>query len=125
MINDFIIQATPCKKCMTTNWSYWTSASTGKIKRYCKTCQQVRANAYAHRKSSAEGKHTRKQWLDKLSNHDKCPKCLRAWHSIPPRPNKRYKFVWTKDHIIPLIRGGKDEIGNIQPLCYQCNFGKR
>ncbi|WP_414717293.1 HNH endonuclease [Telluribacter sp.] len=27
--------------------------------------------------------------------------------------------------MLPLSRGGTDEINNIQLLCYQCNFGKR
>lgn len=115
----------PCVKCNDINWSFWTSSTTNKIKRYCKTCRKKRAISYDRRKTNANGKHTKKQWLDKLSNYDKCPACLRNWDVIPARPNKRYKFVWTKDHILPLSQGGSDNIDNIQPLCYQCNFGKR
>jgi 5-methylcytosine-specific restriction endonuclease McrA len=66
-----------------------------------------------------------KEWLKKLEIYKKCPGCDRNWTDIPKRPDKRYKFVWTKDHKIPLNRGGSDQIDNIQPLCYQCNFGIR
>jgi len=114
-----------CSRCNQINWSYWTSASTAKIHKYCKTCRAKRAAAYTLRRSAARGSHTRKQWLEKLKQFVSCPQCLRSWDSITPRPDGRYKYVWTKDHIVPLNQGGSDSIENIQPLCYQCNFGKR
>ncbi|WP_083891512.1 HNH endonuclease [Fibrella aestuarina] len=114
-----------CKKCGTDNWGTWISSSTSKLHVYCKTCRRDRANAYSQRRAKAPGTHTTSQWLAKLKEHDKCPACNRLWKSIPHRPDKRYRYVWTKDHIVPLSRGGTDSIENIQPLCYQCNFGKR
>lgn len=32
--------------------------------------------------------------------------------------------VLEADHVVPLTRGGTDDIGNIQPLCGSCNRGK-
>lgn len=114
-----------CRKCNSINWSSWTSSSTGKVNSYCKTCRQQRAKKYITRRSNALGSHTHKEWLEVLKKIDQCPLCKRFWSEIPARPDKRYKYVWTKDHIIPLTQNGGNSIENIQPLCYQCNFGKR
>src|SRR5947209_6938070 len=114
-----------CTKCGSINWGTWTSSSKGTINIYCKTCRKSRAHTYDLRKSLAAGTHTQKQWLNKLATYTCCPSCGRRWEEIPKRPDKRYKYVWTKDHIIPLGQGGSDMIDNIQPLCYKCNFAKR
>jgi len=51
------------------------------------------------------------------------PNCNRKWEEIPSsKGSAKYKI--TEDHIIPLLEGGTDDIDNIQPLCYQCNFKK-
>lgn len=31
----------------------------------------------------------------------------------------------TKDHIVPVAKGGKHEIENLQPMCYTCNQNKK
>lgn len=76
------------------------------------------------RRQCASGSHTKKQWLEKLGLYNSCPGCSRTWYDIAPRADKRYKYIWTKDHIVPLIDGGSENIEIIQPLCYSCNFGK-
>ena len=113
-----------CRKCGGTDFGFWVSASTGRKYRYCRLCRRKRAYAYSERKVLSGGKHSKREWIEKLASYDSCPRCHRSWSSIPNRPDRRYKHVWTKDHIIPLKLGGSDAIENIQPLCYQCNFSK-
>lgn len=67
---------------------------------------------YIYRKKGATGKHTINEWkelCDMFGNVCLC--CLK-------------KEKLTKDHIIPLTKGGTDNIENIQPLCVSCNSKK-
>lgn len=113
-----------CNKCGGAEFGIWTSASTGRQNRYCRLCRRVRAHTYSERKRQNGGRHTNSQWLGVLAQHRICPRCKREWDVITPRPDRRYRSVWTKDHIVPLSQGGSNDINNIQPLCYQCNSAK-
>ena len=71
----------------------------------------LKARRYA-RERNAEGSHTLLQWqMLKASYYYKCAIC-------------GDKKPLTKDHIIPLSKGGTDYIENIQPLCKNCNSKK-
>ena len=119
-----MLNRAPCRKCGSTDFGIWTSSTTSKIHQYCRQCRRSRATTYSQQKEANGGSHTRRQWLEKLAQYNNCPRCRVRWEDIPPRPDLRYKHVWTKDHIIPLSLGGTDDIQNIQPLCYRCNSSK-
>jgi 5-methylcytosine-specific restriction endonuclease McrA len=63
----------------------------------------------------APGKHTLNEWnaLKEKYRHT-CPSCLRR------EPETKL----TADHIVPIARGGSNDISNIQPLCLSCNAKK-
>lgn len=113
-----------CRKCGANKFGYWASSSGTRSGRYCRPCRQNRAASYRRRKAENGGRHTKAEWRELLARTPNCPGCGAAWGDIPPRPNPRHKHPWTKDHIVPLLQGGTDDISNIQPLCYGCNFRK-
>jgi len=56
--------------------------------------------------------HSEQEWVDLLARHGgRCAHCGSA-ESIE------------RDHIVPLSKGGDDDISNIQPLCRACNRRK-
>ena len=84
-------------------------------KNYCKknpeNIAHLKARRYA-RERMALGSHSLYDW-NKLKEkyNQKCANC-----------GKNEKL--TKDHIVPLSKGGSDFISNIQPLCKSCNSRK-
>jgi 5-methylcytosine-specific restriction endonuclease McrA len=71
----------------------------------------LKARRYV-RQRGAEGSHTLTDWNSlKAKFNNRCAKCGES------KP-------LTKDHIIPLSKGGSDYIENIQPLCRNCNSRK-
>lgn len=70
---------------------------------------------YQGRKINNGGSHTKGDW-EKLKKQYgyKCLKC----------GEKEPNIKLTEDHVVPLYKGGKDDISNIQPLCGKCNSSK-
>ena len=72
-------------------------------------------NLWRYRKRNADGYHTFLDWENLKAQYNwTCPCCKR----------RELKIKLTEDHIIPLSRGGSDNIENIQPLCASCNSRK-
>ena len=59
------------------------------------------------------GSHTAEEWLEVCKKWSHC--CV-----FCGKPKKL-----TRDHIVPISKGGTNDINNIQPLCASCNSSKR
>lgn len=68
--------------------------------------------AYRARKAGASGTHTLQEWETLKAKY--MYMCLCCKKNEP-------KIKLEQDHIVPLSRGGRNDIGNIQPLCRSCN----
>jgi len=108
-----------CKRCGSNDWGYHRTKNV--MGRHCKLCRNNRARKYQEQLKKNGGSHTRKQWLDLVKTYTSCPFCNRKWEDIPARISSRKLGVVTKEHKIPVIKGGHDGIDNIIPCCYQCN----
>lgn len=68
---------------------------------------------YLYRQKRAAGSHTLEEYLSKLYMFSgKCAYC-------------RERLADTRDHVIPLSKGGTNFIDNIVPACRSCNSSKR
>ena len=67
------------------------------------------------REEMAEGSHTREEFEEKVRFREyRCHYCGKQF------PRKQLY----REHLTPLIRGGSNDINNIEPACYRCNFSK-
>jgi 5-methylcytosine-specific restriction endonuclease McrA len=64
------------------------------------------------RKVAAGGSFTVAQWRELCARYGNACLCCKRKRKL------------TKDHIIPLSKGGSNDISNIQPLCLPCNLSK-
>jgi 5-methylcytosine-specific restriction endonuclease McrA len=91
----------------------------GGISKTWKKRNKLKINFYTRKRSyilkNSTGNHTFNEWEElKRRNDYTCLCCGR----------KEPEIKLTEDHIVPLSRGGDNNIENIQPLCLSCNCRK-
>lgn len=113
-------------------WERWYYAATEQVREYRRKYRQehlaevkaklrewqkrnpgrVAYHNHNRRIAKRNGDYTQVEWqaLCEAVNHI-CPRCGQ-------------KRRLTVDHVVPLSRGGKNDITNIQPLCSWCNISK-
>jgi HNH endonuclease len=93
---------------------------------YCRACRKGNGMelAFARRKKrekEAKGSHTLKQWHNRIEFQNTL--CYWCFRSLTDPDDGLFKG--TKDHLVPLSRGGSNFIENIVAACWDCNRRKR
>ncbi len=84
----------------------------GQYRRFKRINPNYTVNTRSKRIAENGGFHTKKEWNELK---EKCGfTCLRC-RKVEP------EIKLTRDHIVPVLLGGKNDIKNIQPLCQSCN----
>ncbi len=88
----------------------------------------------AYRRAYREANPERaRQWVRdrwaRLHDAETCMFSLREWNRLIERYRGRCAYCdgpgpLTQEHVIPLSRGGRHAIGNLLPVCSQCNCKK-
>ena len=74
---------------------------------------------------NVEGSHTLEQWIKlKERFNNRCVDCNITEDELKVKYHGTNFTKLTRDHIIPLVCGGTDNIVNIQPMCVSCNSRK-
>ncbi len=96
----------------------WKEENKAGIKQYAKEYQKN------HLKEFNVYWHKRRSIIKGLKKHF----TIKEWNELQEKWNYKCLCCGEKatspDHITPLLRGGSNEIDNIQPLCLPCNLRK-
>jgi 5-methylcytosine-specific restriction endonuclease McrA len=77
--------------------------------------QSAQVRARRNRLYQAEGSHSEAEWEALKAQYNYTCLCCRQ---------REPDITLTRDHVIPITKGGSDWISNIQPLCPICNSSK-
>jgi 5-methylcytosine-specific restriction endonuclease McrA len=87
----------------------------GQYRRYLKINPDYVVATRNKRIATNGGFHSEAEWISLKTKYNfTCPSCKR----------KEPEIKLTRDHVLPLLLGGKNDITNIQPLCLKCNTKK-
>lgn len=113
-----------CRECRRAAYKRWATRNPEKriecSSRWNKDnpeCRSAMAHKRRARLNGNGGSYTTQEWLELKSFYkNKCLSCGRTEKQL-----KRTGLRLSPDHVVPLSRGGSNDISNIQPLCHGKN----